>query len=54
MRVARKAKSDHDCDRSSLRRKELLALAGSLSADDARALRSAIKSMRRKWRWFLC
>jgi hypothetical protein len=41
MRITKKAKPDLDCDRSCTpRRKELLSLAGSLSAEDAKALRS--------------
>jgi hypothetical protein len=51
MRVAKKAKLDHDCDRSRvLRRKELLSLAGSLSAEEAETLRTAIKTIRKNWR----
>jgi len=33
-----------------LRRKELLSLAGSLSADDAKALRNTATSLRENWR----
>jgi hypothetical protein len=46
MRVNRKSK----LDRRSLRRKELVSLAGSLSAGDAKILRAAIKTMRKNWR----
>jgi len=48
MRVAKKARPNLDYDRSrTLRRKELLSLAGSLSAADAKALRTAIKTIRK-------